>query len=191
MRKKFYIHSTRGFTLVELLVVLAISSLLVGVSITSYVSVNNRQGIEQDAQSFKQFFDEAKNNATSFVKPVQCVGATPSLVVKGYQVSVDTTGKKLTMQGVCVSLSPTPIGTSPTPTPNLTPTVKTLDLSKYTVAIVDTTSSGCRTFLYGVLKNQFVCAVGSENQPVERFTITGNGITKTLEVDSNGNMQIL
>lgn len=174
------LSTSYGFTLIELLVVLAISSLLIGVSITSYVSVNKRQTVEQEAQNFKQFFDEAKNNATSFVKPANCSG----VVVMGYEVTVDTVGKQLLMRGVCGTLDPTPV-------PSLNPTpavVKTLDLSKYTII----SGGGCNQFFYGVLKNTYTCGVGGSNQPSQTFTIkeTGETVTKTITIDQNGNAQI-
>lgn len=72
----------RGFTIIELLVVITMVGLVSGVGMISLVNYGNTQNVEQSVANIKAIFDEAKFNALSSVvresdgngNPIACTG---------------------------------------------------------------------------------------------------------------------
>lgn len=62
-----HLSSSRGFTIIELLVVITMVGLVSGVGMFSLVNYGNTQSVEQTVSNVKGIFDEAKFNALSSV----------------------------------------------------------------------------------------------------------------------------
>ena len=63
----FFSSRNKGFTIIELLVVITMVGLVSGVGIFSLVNYGNTQNLEQSVANVKGIFDEAKFNALSSV----------------------------------------------------------------------------------------------------------------------------
>lgn len=78
MNKKFQ----RGFTLLEIMVVFTLLSVVSGVGLFSFLEFNQTQELNQSARDISLFFEKARANTTSFVKPAVCEDKT----LEGYSV---------------------------------------------------------------------------------------------------------
>lgn len=83
-----------GFTLIELVVVIAIIGLLVGGSVAGYVQLNNRQVVQTSAQGLISVMRQAQQRALSGKKPTS--GCT---TLTGYRVA--GSGNSYTLDAVC------------------------------------------------------------------------------------------
>ena len=72
----------RGFTLLEIMVVFTLLSVVSGVGIFSFLEFNQAQEINQSGRDISLFFEKARANTTSFVKPAVCDNKT----LEGYSV---------------------------------------------------------------------------------------------------------
>ncbi|MCL6096138.1 MAG: prepilin-type N-terminal cleavage/methylation domain-containing protein [Patescibacteria group bacterium] len=84
-----YPGTSKGFTLLELIIVFSVISILSTVGIASFVDYSRAQSLQSAASSLESTLNLAKSRANSQVKPSLCSTETLS----GYQVDVlsDTT----------------------------------------------------------------------------------------------------
>lgn len=111
-------HASFGFTIIELIVSIAILLLLVGGLLASYNNYNQNQTVKQAAQTVKANIRLAQSKALSGVKPTS--GCTQ---LAGYAVSFTLT--TYSFQAQCteglvgtIAQSTLPAGTSFNPVPN-------------------------------------------------------------------------
>lgn len=84
--KTHYKSSDRGFTLVELVVVIAILGVLAAMSIAAFNGYNKSQQLTGAVQDIKSILILARSNAQSQVKPSSYCSANQQL--NGYQVNI-------------------------------------------------------------------------------------------------------
>lgn len=96
----------KGFTIIELLIVISIMGIMGGVGFAAYSTFNGVQTLEQAALNMKSGIDEAKFSAISRVKPSACTGR----VLDGYQAVICAGGNQCTnsanlyeVKAVCVA----------------------------------------------------------------------------------------
>ncbi len=82
------LFNSRGFTLIELIVVFSVISILSTVGIASFIDYSRSQSLQTSASNFAVILDLAKSRTSSQVKPSECLGS-----LNGYQVDIlsDTT----------------------------------------------------------------------------------------------------
>ena len=83
----------RGFTLIELMVVISIIALLVGLSIAGYSNFNKTQTLQAAAKDLKNNLRLAQNKALAQEKPTTCT------CLSGYQVMIGPSSYQ--MQAFC------------------------------------------------------------------------------------------
>ena len=76
-------RNDRGFTLVEMLVVMAIVALMAGAGIAAYVKFNNTRKVEQAAMDFAMYLKTQQKRADAGEKPDVCQFA----ILDGYKVT--------------------------------------------------------------------------------------------------------
>lgn len=88
---------SRGFTLLELLVVVSILVLLFGVGIASFNTFNRRERLKQAALNFKSTLRFAQTRAISAEKPASCVTNNSTFV----GIRIEFTSNSYTVKHVC------------------------------------------------------------------------------------------
>lgn len=78
----------RGFTLIELIVVLSILAILSTLGIAAFINYSRIQALNAAASDFETTLKTAKSRAQSQVKPASCAGQS----LDGYAVAICTTG---------------------------------------------------------------------------------------------------
>lgn len=101
---------SRGFTLIELMIVFTLMGLIVAGGVVSYSSYNQRQGLQTAGADVVNVLTSAKAKSISQVKPQECSGKT----LDGYQVKMSISGADYFLQAVC-SGSIYPIATKSLP----------------------------------------------------------------------------
>lgn len=142
-----------GFTLIELVVVLAIVGILSGMGISSSMQYNKTQVVDSAAKDFANTLQIAKSRAFTQVKPVGCTGGIISYVV------TVTSATRYTMRVDCVTTDDTSFR------------AKTLTGG---VTLSPTSS----TITFPVLTGG--ANLGGNTSIV--FTFSGNGVTRTVTV---------
>ncbi len=102
--------ASRGFTLIELMVVFALMGLIVAGGVVSYSSYNKKQGLQMGAAYDVNTLTSEKAKAISQVKPPECTGKT----LGGYQVKITQSGSDYYLLVVCDG-SPYPISSKRLP----------------------------------------------------------------------------
>lgn len=87
----------RGFTLIELMVVVGITLLLSGGGIAAYTKFNDRQLIKKQGAALTDLLRLAQNKALTGEKPAS--GACVGLSLQGYRVR--WTGSQFVVEAVC------------------------------------------------------------------------------------------
>lgn len=169
-----HLTTPRGFTIIELLVVLTMIGLVSGVGMFSLVNYGNTQSLEQAASNAKGIFDEAKFNALSSVvrekdangNTITCTGNLSSYRIDIITSTVEQDRMELFMEcGSSTSL------------------VKTYTFPENINIGVDTT---CDEVEYAAVSLDvsalplLPCVV----------SIEGYGTTKILTIDSFGNLNV-
>ena len=88
---------SRGFSLLELLVVVSILVLVIGLSISSFNSFNRRERLKQASLNLKAAIRFAQTRAISADKPASCVASNASFV----GMAINFTNNSYTVQHVC------------------------------------------------------------------------------------------
>ncbi|MBI4078676.1 MAG: prepilin-type N-terminal cleavage/methylation domain-containing protein [Candidatus Levybacteria bacterium] len=84
----FKFQISKGFTLIELMIILTAITIISGVGITSFVSYNNLQTLNKASSELTTAFLVAKSRALSQVKPESCVGELQGhgIYIEGAQI---------------------------------------------------------------------------------------------------------
>lgn len=115
---KFQIISS-GVTLVELLIVIAIMSIILGLAIPTYNTFNRKQTLRQSGETLIQALRDAQNRATSgdsatlcdLVFPAPSPGVPLNYPFLGWAVVLQSgavNGKTYTITGKCQTAAPNP-----------------------------------------------------------------------------------
>lgn len=89
---------SKGFTLIELIVVIGIMSLLASVGLVSYGNFTKKQIVQEEARKFVSVLRKAQNDAITGNKPSTC-GDADSLV--GYRVTGSVATNSYEVYSVC------------------------------------------------------------------------------------------
>ncbi|HUQ85418.1 MAG TPA: prepilin-type N-terminal cleavage/methylation domain-containing protein [Candidatus Limnocylindrales bacterium] len=96
MFKKYY-KNIKGFTLVELLLVFAISGIIISAGVTSSSILNNSQVFNGSVSEVQNTLNVARSRAISQVKPANCGAGT----LDGYEVKITVSGTDYEQSVVC------------------------------------------------------------------------------------------
>jgi prepilin-type N-terminal cleavage/methylation domain-containing protein len=91
----------KGFTLIEILIAFAVSSVVFGISFTSFNAYSNTQIFNQNVSGVVDILGIARSRSISQVKPASC-GAVP---LEGYEVRVAASGTAYSYYVKCGGLS--------------------------------------------------------------------------------------
>ena len=94
MRK---IHASYGFTLIELMVVVAFIGILTSLGIAAYSSYNSSQEVQSSTANVQSMLNTAKSRSLTQVIPSSC-GANP---VTAYELDVTLGGQTYTLYADC------------------------------------------------------------------------------------------
>ncbi len=86
----------KGFTLIEIIIIFAISSVIVGISVNSFGNYNSTQIFNGAASDLINELNSARSRAISQVKPSQCSGA-----LDGYEVKITTSSRDYEQSAIC------------------------------------------------------------------------------------------
>lgn len=92
-----------GFTLIEVLVVVAIIGLLTGVGIASYNNFNEKQQVQQAAMNFASELRKVQKRTNAGERPDGCTGA-----LQQYDVTTIANNTNATITMTCSLTSPSP-----------------------------------------------------------------------------------
>lgn len=96
MLKKYSLIYSAGFTLIEMLVVIAIMGIIMGGSIAGYIRFNDRQIVLTAGKELLTNIRQAQGRATSGVKtPTTCTTLT------GYRIQASAGASSYTLDSVC------------------------------------------------------------------------------------------
>ncbi len=87
----------KGFTFIEIIIAFAITSILAGVSLTSFTSYNQSQVFGNAAADFSELVKVARSQAISQIKPSSC----GSLSLDGYKIKVTLSGQDYEEDVMC------------------------------------------------------------------------------------------
>lgn len=90
-------RTPNGFTLIELMIVVAFISILTSLGIAAYSSYNSSQEVQSSASNFESMLSTAKSRSLTQVIPASC-GNNP---VTGYEVDVTLGGQQYTLSVDC------------------------------------------------------------------------------------------
>lgn len=94
-----------GFTLVEIVAVIAIMGIVIGVSALSFTSWQKKNNIEAQTRDLFTVFMEARNNSFMQKKTYEVVLNTKSYVLRSYSSEGDATGIDLRSKNLTYSLT--------------------------------------------------------------------------------------
>lgn len=154
----------KGFTLIELIVVIVLITVLVGIAIPSFLTFNNSQALQTAALGVETTLQQAKSEAESEVNPCKSF----PLSLTGYQVSI-TSATTYELDVVCTNTS--------------TNTRTTTKVSSQILPSGTKFGSSSQTFLFNVLQ-------GGVTSTSNTIVIKGLSGTQTVTIDQLGNIVI-
>lgn len=102
MKKKFLPFLSKGFTLLELVVVFSVIAILSTIGIASYTNYSRTQILQQAYFDVFNTVNNARANAASQVKPgAQCVSTS---TLEGYSVTINISSRTYTLNVICSSI---------------------------------------------------------------------------------------
>lgn len=154
-------NSSRGYTMLELLVVFTLTIMIAGAGFAAFSSYSQHQLVSQEAENVKSAFDKARFDAISQVKPAVCTGT-----LGGYSVLI-TNSIQYEISAVCVSggaanniIVETDTLTSP--------------------VVFSSDALNCSGLQYNTVSNTVTLPSTTECSTI---TVSANGISKQLNVD--------
>src|SRR4030042_4548027 len=90
-------NSSRGFTLIELIVVFSILSVLSAAGLASFVTYSRTQAVTNERNNLILILNVAKARAQSQIKPSSCSTQT----LRGYEVFINTANDTYILRAVC------------------------------------------------------------------------------------------
>lgn len=162
-------NSRRGFTLIEIIVVMAAMAVIASMGFAAFYTYSRSQAVDQTSQDVKTQIEKAKFSALSQVKPSP---SCDSSTLTGYRFSVFTTS--YTIAAFCSLVQQN---------------IETFDLP---ANLSFTQGAGC-IINFGTQNNdvQEISANkcgGSGN--IANIQVSGFSFTKTIRVDNGGNVSI-
>lgn len=158
-----------GFSLIELLVTIAILVLITGGAIAAFSNFNDRRVTEQAARDLRQMFISAQQKAAVKQTPQSCIDA--DLPLRGYRVIISGTPKTISLRAICLDNSVAAPFDASLPAANLVP-VESKTLPS-TVNISPTTSVDFYTLQAGI-------------SATPTYTITGSSATYQFAISTGG-----
>lgn len=177
-KKRLYIGN-RGFSLIEILVVVTSLILISGFGFATLLFTQRRQSVDQTTFDIKQFIEKAKYNSVSHVKknadlqsPTPCDNKAP------FAYEIDISPTVVTMNVLCKNPGDPTIFSGK------------YDEKKFPTR-VNITRNGCLKFAFDVDTNSIDCTNSAESLP-SRITLShpDGSYQKTLIIDTSGNVSI-
>jgi prepilin-type N-terminal cleavage/methylation domain-containing protein len=162
--EKIFFRGHKGFTIIEILVVLSVIVILSSVGFASLLFYGRREAVNQAAQGLKSAVLTARFNAISAVRP-----SSSCTVLKGYKILIFTSDNSYSIHRVCDS------GESGVYRNKLSPGFSF-------------SSVPCSQIYFATLSGSASCVSGS--LPANIVIRGEAGITKTVRIDLNGNASI-
>lgn len=153
-------RNSRGFTLLEIVIVFAVIAILSAIGIAAFVSYSRVQSLQTSASTLSSTLSLARSRAISQAKPTDC----GSQILNGYKVVLNTAANSYELDAICSNFSYV-IQTQKLPVNITFDAVKTTSTSFYFPVIVN-----------GV--------IGSGT-----IYLNGYGNSKTIVVDSTGDIK--
>lgn len=100
----FIIRKPRGFTLIELMVVLSVTAVLGTLGIAGFITYNQTQALQTSSNEVATMLNLAKSRAQSQVK-LGSLCSAPSQVLGGYSVNISIVNKNYTLSSRCSGAS--------------------------------------------------------------------------------------
>lgn len=175
MKDKYFhlLSISRGYTLIELMVVIVILVILSGIGLASLSSYGKRQVVEQAAVNVKTSIDRARFNALSYVKPPATSGCTTANILIRYEFKI-VDAKTYQVYPYCDN-GPTAYVISKLP-----------QSVSFSAGVL-----GC-IISYSVINNTALASgCAGAGGDIASIGITGGGITKTIVVSSSGISKVL
>lgn len=174
---------SKGFTLIELVIVFSVITILSLFGLASFVNYSRVQAITNDANNIVNLINTAKANAVSQVKPSSCSGAD---VLHGYIVEFNKPIKGVSNKGYTINVLCSKVQTTYLATNSLSSSV-----------IFDTSASDAlKSISFFVLTGGIKLIDKNDNQLTGdaqlkgTITIKGYGLTRIITFDRHGNISI-
>lgn len=178
MKLKSFSTSSRGFSIIELLVAFSVAVILTSVTIVGFSNYNGVQQLSQSAANVELLVNEARNNALSVVKTAKgdsSASCGTAHKLYAYKVTFPSTDYAEISQ-VCGDLTGSPADP-----------LTTTAYKKITVPSGITISSTCTEILFESLDASTTITPGSDCS----ITLTrSSSETRVIKVDNNGNTAI-
>lgn len=181
--KKLFFVNNRGFSLIEILVVVTALILIAGFGFSTLVFTQRRQVVDQTAADIKLFIERAKYNASSRVvkKPViqqPTSIPTPCDNKIPYAYEIDISSTNVVMNVLCKN------------TGDPTTYVGKYEEKRFPTQLT-ITKNGCLKFMFDVATNSISCSNAAENLPsIITISQTDGGYSKALNIDMSGNVNL-
>jgi len=94
----------KGFTVIEIVVVFAITAVLATIGIASFVTYNQTQTLANAESEVRSTLNLAKSRSISQTKPPQCA----TQVLNGYRINISLSSRSYTLEAICNGLPQNP-----------------------------------------------------------------------------------
>jgi len=157
----------KGFTLIEMMVVISIIAIIFSISVSSYVTFNRNQILQQAAEGVRSDLRLAQNKALAGQDPSSSCSAPHTLL--GYRFSIS--GSSYSISVFCSSDDPS----EPIRTP-----IKTVDLSSQNITL-STTPAGAKIIFLVLGRGVDLDAVAPTV-----LTISANNQSRLIDISPEG-----
>jgi len=172
INNKIITNSSKGFTLLELIIVFTVIAILSSIGIASFVGYSRSQTVQTAAYDLQNTLSLAKSKAMSQVKPTVCASTAALL---GYRVDLDTGNGTYKILVICSDGQFNPLSGNNETT---LPTAVSFDTNK-----TDTFSVFFPVITSGVIGSGEIVLKGFSDEKYSRWLcITANGVVKVSAV---------